>query len=114
MALDPELPVRAGRWEQHAEPVVAGPVLHLGEELDALDAGGQPNTGRHRAGDRAGGAPPVIHEPVDPDDEYAWHTGINRPTGVPDAVEFIDVHKAFGRNKILRGLNMGLPEARSR
>ena len=34
----------------------------------------------------------------------------NRPTGAPDAVEFIDVHKAFGRNKILRGLNMGLPE----
>ena len=36
----------------------------------------------------------------------------NRPTGVPDAVEFIDVHKAFGRNKILRGLNMGLPEGK--
>jgi phospholipid/cholesterol/gamma-HCH transport system ATP-binding protein len=48
----------------------------------------------------------------DPDDEYAWHTGINRPTGVPDAVEFIEVHKAFGRNKILRGLNMGLPEGK--
>ena len=41
-----------------------------------------------------------------------WHTGINRPTGVPDAVEFIEVHKAFGRNKILRGLNMGLPEGK--
>jgi len=27
-----------------------------------------------------------------------------------DAVEFIDVHKAFGRNEILRGLNLGLPE----
>jgi phospholipid/cholesterol/gamma-HCH transport system ATP-binding protein len=45
-------------------------------------------------------------------DEYKWHTGINRPTGVPDAVEFIEVHKAFGRNKILRGLNMGLPEGK--
>ena len=31
---------------------------------------------------------------------------------MPDAVEFIDVHKAFGRNKILRGLNMGLPEGK--
>jgi phospholipid/cholesterol/gamma-HCH transport system ATP-binding protein len=31
---------------------------------------------------------------------------------VPDAVEFVDVHKAFGRNKILRGLNMGLPEGK--
>jgi phospholipid/cholesterol/gamma-HCH transport system ATP-binding protein len=46
------------------------------------------------------------------DDEYQWHTGMNRPTGVPDAVEFVDVHKAFGRNKILRGLNMGLPEGK--
>jgi phospholipid/cholesterol/gamma-HCH transport system ATP-binding protein len=53
----------------------------------------------------------VVREAAGADDEeYAWHTGLNRPTGVPDAVEFIEVHKAFGRNKILRGLNMGLPE----
>jgi phospholipid/cholesterol/gamma-HCH transport system ATP-binding protein len=44
------------------------------------------------------------------DDEFRWHTGLNRPTGVADAVEFVDVHKSFGRNKILRGLNMGIPE----
>ena len=43
-------------------------------------------------------------------DEYKWHTGAQRDSGVPDAVEFVDVHKAFGRNKILRGLNMGIPE----
>jgi phospholipid/cholesterol/gamma-HCH transport system ATP-binding protein len=43
-------------------------------------------------------------------DEYRWHTGRIRPTGRPDAVEFVEVHKAFGRNKILRGLNMGIPE----
>jgi phospholipid/cholesterol/gamma-HCH transport system ATP-binding protein len=48
-------------------------------------------------------------EPHD-EDEYRWHTGLSRPTGAPDAVEFIDVHKAFGRNKILRGLNMGIPD----
>jgi phospholipid/cholesterol/gamma-HCH transport system ATP-binding protein len=48
----------------------------------------------------------------DDEDEYKWHTGMNRPTGVPDAVEFVDVHKAFGRNKILRGLNMGIPEGK--
>ena len=53
-------------------------------------------------------APP----PTATDDEYQWHTGLNRPTGVPDAVEFVDVHKAFGRNKILSGLNMGLPEGK--
>jgi phospholipid/cholesterol/gamma-HCH transport system ATP-binding protein len=44
------------------------------------------------------------------DEEYRWHTGTKRDTGVPDAIEFIDVHKAFGRNRILRGLNMGIPE----
>ncbi|HVL94367.1 MAG TPA: ABC transporter ATP-binding protein [Solirubrobacteraceae bacterium] len=48
----------------------------------------------------------------DPGDEYRWHTGRIRPTGVPDAVEFVEVHKAFGRNKILRGLNMGIPEGK--
>ncbi|HWY19232.1 MAG TPA: ABC transporter ATP-binding protein [Solirubrobacteraceae bacterium] len=35
------------------------------------------------------------------------------PAEVPvrrDAIEFIDVHKAFGRNHVLRGLNMSLPD----
>jgi phospholipid/cholesterol/gamma-HCH transport system ATP-binding protein len=55
----------------------------------------------------------VVSEPQrSDDDEFRWHTGLNRPTGVADAVEFVDVHKAFGRNKILRGLNMGLPEGK--
>jgi phospholipid/cholesterol/gamma-HCH transport system ATP-binding protein len=43
-------------------------------------------------------------------DEYRWHTGTRRPSGVEDAVEFVEVHKAFGRNKILRGLNLGIPD----
>ena len=46
------------------------------------------------------------------DDEYRWHTGERQSHGAKDAVEFIDVHKAFGRNKILRGLNLGLPEGK--
>ncbi len=55
----------------------------------------------------------VVSEPAgEEEDEYRWHTGLKRPTGVPDAIEFIDVHKAFGRNRILRGLNMGLPEGK--
>ncbi len=44
------------------------------------------------------------------DEEYKWHTYKVYPSGRPDAVEFIDVYKAFGRSHILRGLNMGLPE----
>jgi phospholipid/cholesterol/gamma-HCH transport system ATP-binding protein len=49
----------------------------------------------------------------DVDDEYQWHEDDKqRAHGGEDALEFIDVHKAFGRNQILRGLNMGLPEDR--
>jgi phospholipid/cholesterol/gamma-HCH transport system ATP-binding protein len=44
------------------------------------------------------------------DEEYKWHTYKVYPSGRPDAVEFVDVYKAFGRNRILRGVNMGLPE----
>jgi phospholipid/cholesterol/gamma-HCH transport system ATP-binding protein len=44
------------------------------------------------------------------EEEYRWHTYRTYPSGRPDAVEFIDTYKSFGRNRILRGLNMGLPE----
>ncbi len=36
-------------------------------------------------------------------EEVEFHTGVNRPTGVPDAIEFIGVHKSFGSNHVLRG-----------
>jgi len=45
-------------------------------------------------------------------DEFEFHTGEIRPTDAPDAIEFIDVHKTFGKNKVLRGLNMSLPEGK--
>jgi phospholipid/cholesterol/gamma-HCH transport system ATP-binding protein len=51
-------------------------------------------------------APPVGAS----EEEYRWHTYKVYPSGRPDAVEFIDTYKAFGKNRILRGLNMGLPE----
>ncbi len=47
---------------------------------------------------------------ADEEEEYKWHTYVHYPSGRPDAVEFIDTYKSFGRNHILRGLNMGLPE----
>jgi phospholipid/cholesterol/gamma-HCH transport system ATP-binding protein len=58
------------------------------------------------------GDPRVTHEPEDDkqDDEYQWHTGKKREHGSEDAVEFIDVVKAFGRNRVLNGLNLGLPD----
>ena len=71
--------------------------------------------------DRESSRVSVVNEPTrsdgqgdgDEDEEYKWHTGERkRAEGSDDAIEFVDVHKAFGRNKILRGLNMGLPEDR--
>jgi phospholipid/cholesterol/gamma-HCH transport system ATP-binding protein len=49
-------------------------------------------------------------EPEGEDEEYKWHTGRKREHGSTDAVEFIDVVKAFGRNTVLNGLNLGLPD----
>jgi phospholipid/cholesterol/gamma-HCH transport system ATP-binding protein len=54
------------------------------------------------------GKPPAGGEP----EEFEFHTGTIRPTESADAIEFIDVHKSFGRNHVLRGLNMGLPEGK--
>ena len=44
------------------------------------------------------------------EDPYHWHSGRTREHGAEDAVEFIDVKKSFGRNTILNGLNLGLPD----
>jgi phospholipid/cholesterol/gamma-HCH transport system ATP-binding protein len=43
-------------------------------------------------------------------EEFPFHSGEIRPSSSPDAIEFVDVHKSFGRNHVLRGLNMALPE----
>ncbi len=52
------------------------------------------------------------HETADAAEEqdFQYHTSASRPTEAPDAIEFIDVHKAFGSNRVLRGLNLGIPE----
>jgi phospholipid/cholesterol/gamma-HCH transport system ATP-binding protein len=45
------------------------------------------------------------------EEDYKWHTYRVYPSGRPDAVEFIDCYKRFGRGApVLAGLNMGLPE----
>jgi phospholipid/cholesterol/gamma-HCH transport system ATP-binding protein len=49
-------------------------------------------------------------EPGEQEEEFRYHTGTIRPSKAPDAIEFVEVHKSFGRNHVLRGLNMGLPE----
>jgi phospholipid/cholesterol/gamma-HCH transport system ATP-binding protein len=77
---------------------------------------GQGNVGQAE-GERGSRVSVVDEQPERPsppegadEDEYKFHTYKVYPSGRPDAVEFIDVYKAFGRAKILRGLNMGLPE----
>jgi phospholipid/cholesterol/gamma-HCH transport system ATP-binding protein len=57
----------------------------------------------------------VVSEPHggrdDGDDEFLHHSEAHHAVeGVANAIEFLDVHKAFGRNRVLRGLNLGIPE----
>jgi phospholipid/cholesterol/gamma-HCH transport system ATP-binding protein len=49
-------------------------------------------------------------ERVPEGEELQLHAADVRPSSVPDAIEFVDVHKSFGRNHVLRGLNMALPD----
>jgi phospholipid/cholesterol/gamma-HCH transport system ATP-binding protein len=44
------------------------------------------------------------------EEDYRWHTYKAYPSGRPNAVEFVDTYKSFGPNKVLRGVNMGIPE----
>jgi len=48
--------------------------------------------------------------PRESEEEFRYHSGVVRASKVPAAIEFIDVHKSFGRNHVLRGLNMEIPE----
>jgi phospholipid/cholesterol/gamma-HCH transport system ATP-binding protein len=50
--------------------------------------------------------PPPESDP----EEFSYHTGTIHASKAPAAIEFIDVHKSFGRNHVLRGLNMEIPE----
>jgi phospholipid/cholesterol/gamma-HCH transport system ATP-binding protein len=52
----------------------------------------------------------IVDQTRDGEEPYQWHTGRKRDHGSSDAVEFIDVKKSFGRNTILNGLNLGIPE----
>src|ERR671921_2241304 len=52
----------------------------------------------------------ILAQTREGEDPYLWHSGRTREHGAKDAVEFIDVRKSFGRNTILNGLNLGLPD----
>jgi len=107
---DPEEPRAAG---DPTGPEAGEDLPPVGPPVPGAGSDAQETVVSHAAAATEAGRVSVVREPErGEDDEYRWHTGLNRPTGVPDAVEFIEVHKAFGRNKILRGLNMGLPEGK--
>jgi phospholipid/cholesterol/gamma-HCH transport system ATP-binding protein len=58
-------------------------------------------------------APSVRGRRDEEDDEFRFHTEAHHAVpGVETAIQFIDVHKAFGRNRVLRGLNLGIPEGK--
>ncbi len=49
--------------------------------------------------------------PRSDEDEFQYHSDDEHAVdGAGVAIQFIDVHKAFGRNRVLRGLNLGIPE----
>ncbi len=54
----------------------------------------------------------MAEERTGAEEEFGFDQGTVRPSGAPDAIEFVDVHKSFGRNHVLRGLNMALPEGK--
>jgi phospholipid/cholesterol/gamma-HCH transport system ATP-binding protein len=83
-------------------------------EGDGERSDGERSESREEGGSRVSVVDEQPPRPAPPagadEDEYKWHTYKVYPSGRPDAVEFIDTYKAFGRARILRGLNMGLPE----
>jgi phospholipid/cholesterol/gamma-HCH transport system ATP-binding protein len=100
---DPHEQPTAAEREQayHDEPGGAGDPEHM-------SAAGKRDAEREEA-ERHGQARVASDEGA-PDDEYKYHTGQKREHGSDDAIEFIDVVKAFGRNRVLNGLNLGVPE----
>ena len=49
--------------------------------------------------------------PAGEGDDFQFHSEAHHAVeGVDVAIQFLDVHKAFGRNRVLRGLNLGIPE----
>ncbi len=100
-----------------AEEGVAGQEPPPGD--GGRDPGGQRMPWERRGGGgeegRSSAPETAVDRPAAPagasQDDYKWHTYRVYPSGRPDAVEFIDTYKSFGRGaEILRGLNMGLPE----
>jgi phospholipid/cholesterol/gamma-HCH transport system ATP-binding protein len=62
------------------------------------------------AGPLAGGPTRPDPPPGVPEGYYDYHSYRVFPSGRRNVIEFTDTYKSFGRNQVLRGLTMGLPE----
>jgi phospholipid/cholesterol/gamma-HCH transport system ATP-binding protein len=103
-----ETAVPAWNPQSAEQPTHVDPEVHTQAYQDQQDKDGEKSGSRVSVVDEQ---PPRPAPPPGADeDEYQYHTYKVYPSGRPDAVEFIDLYKGFGRAKILRGLNMGLPE----
>jgi phospholipid/cholesterol/gamma-HCH transport system ATP-binding protein len=96
------------------EASMRDPELERGELVDDPQAELEPQPSPDGGGD--GSRVSVISGGGDDDhddDEFRWHSSASHSVeGIADAIEFIDVHKAFGRNRVLQGLNLGIPEGK--
>jgi phospholipid/cholesterol/gamma-HCH transport system ATP-binding protein len=95
-----------GDQETHQHEEFVQPDAAAAEEAYHDGPDSEETTGAQQAQD----ASVVEGSHAEGEDPYQWHTGRKREHGSTDAVEFIDVVKAFGRNTVLNGLNLGLPE----
>ena len=102
--------------EHHPAPVEPGGEADYGAaepEVDERASGDQNLAGTLAEPETANVG--VVFEPDSreaerEEEDFRFHTGGGRPSKAPAAIEFIDVHKSFGRNHVLRGLNMEIPE----
>jgi phospholipid/cholesterol/gamma-HCH transport system ATP-binding protein len=121
-------------YEQHEPPPPPGygdetrvGATQVGDTYDESDQptyvgqtqpGDQPTTvGQTQPGDRDQTTQAAVVDEPDLSkgsgdmEDYQWHTGQKRDSSAEsDAVEFIDVKKTFGRNTVLNGLNLGIPD----
>jgi phospholipid/cholesterol/gamma-HCH transport system ATP-binding protein len=83
------------------------------EELEPAELDGPDRTSEEleAAAPETANAGVTFEPPPESDpEEFRYHTGTTHASKAPAAVQFINVHKSFGRNHVLRGLNLEIPE----
>jgi phospholipid/cholesterol/gamma-HCH transport system ATP-binding protein len=107
--------VPAWHPESAEEPTRVDPEVHAravreGDGGEAEESEGEREEEKSRVSVVDEQPPRPAPPPGADEDEYKYHTYKVYPSGRPDAVEFIDLYKGFGRAQVLRGLNLGIPE----